>query len=130
MNCQYVHTPPPELYNGVGGELPVEEIDFAYMGPMIKAARTEANLTQDELAEQLGVTTRYIMAIENEGKCPALDVWFRLIRALHTSADAIVYPEGEVSKSEDEQLILMIRMLNSRDKAVIKTAVQSMLDNQ
>lgn len=108
----------------------MEEIDFAYMGPMIKAARTEANLTQDELAEQLGVTTRYIMAIENEGKCPALDVWFRLIRALHTSADAIVYPEGEVSKSEDEQLILMIRMLNSRDKAVIKTAVQSMLDNQ
>lgn len=108
----------------------MEEIDFAYMEPMIKAARTEANLTQDELAEQLGVTTRYIMAIENEGKCPALDVWFRLIRALHTSADAIVYPESEVSKSEDEQLIFMIRMLNSRDKAVIKTAVQAMLDNQ
>lgn len=101
----------------------MEEIDFAYMGPMIKAARTEASLTQEELAEQLGITTRYLMAIENEVKCPALDLWFRLIRALHTSADAIVYPE-------DEQLILMIRMLNSRDKAVIKTAVQAMLDNQ
>lgn len=123
QNCQYVHTSTPELYNGVGGELPVEEIDFAYMGPMIKAARTEASLTQEELAEQLGITTRYLMAIENEVKCPALDLWFRLIRALHTSADAIVYPE-------DEQLILMIRMLNSRDKAVIKTAVQAMLDNQ
>jgi len=108
----------------------VEDINFAYMGPMIKAARTEANLTQDDLAERLGVTTRYIMAIENEGKCPALDVWFRLIRTLHTSADAIVYPEDEVSKSEDEQLILMIRMLNSRDKEIMKTTVQAMLDNQ
>lgn len=120
----------PELYNGVGGELLVEDIDFSYMGPMIKAARTKADLTQDELAEQLGVTTRYIMAIENEGKCPALPVWFRLIRTLHTSADAIVYPEDEVSKFEDEQLILMIRMLNSRDKKIMKVTAQAMLDNQ
>ena len=108
----------------------MKEIDFTYMGPMIKAARTEANLTQDELAEQLGVTTRYIMAIENEGKCPALDLWFRLIRVLHTSADAIVYPEDNVSKSEGDQLLLMIRMLDSRDKEISKAAVQAMLDNQ
>lgn len=108
----------------------MEDINFAYMGPMIKAARTEADLTQDNLAERLGVTTRYIMAIENEGKCPALDVWFRLVRALHTSADAIVYPEEAIAKDEDEQLILMIRMLNSRDKEIMKTTVQAMLDNQ
>lgn len=108
----------------------MENIDFEYMGPMIKTARIDANMTQDELAERLGVTTRYIMAIENEGKCPALDVWFRLVRALHTSADAIVYPENTESEDEDEQLILMIRMLNSRDKKITKAAVQSMLDNQ
>ena len=108
----------------------MENIDFVYMGPMIKEARIKAELTQDELAERLGVTTRYIMAIENEGKCPALDVWFRLVRALHASADAIVYPEEKATRNEDEQLILMIKMLNSRDKEIVKATVQAMLDNQ
>ena len=106
----------------------MEEINFAYMGPMLKAARIKADLTQDELAERLGVTPRYIMAIENEGKRPALDVWFRLIRALHTSANAIVYQEDNAS--EVEQLTLMIRMLNSRDKKIISTTIEAMLDNR
>lgn len=107
----------------------MEKIDFTYMGAMIKKIRTDSNMTQDNLAEQLGVTPRYIMAIENEGKCPALDVWFRLIRVLHISADSIVYPENEISKTENTQLSLMIRMLNSRDKKIIQSAIQSMLDN-
>ena len=100
------------------------------MGPLIKVARLEAKLTQDELAERIGVTPRYIMAIENEGKCPALDVWFKLIRTLHISADTIVQPENSVTKYADEQLILMIRMLDSRNKQITKAAIQAMLDTQ
>lgn len=72
----------------------MENLNLGYMGAMLKEARLEARLTQDEVAERIGVTTRYLMAIENEGKCPALDVWFRLIRTLHLSADTIVYPEN------------------------------------
>ena len=108
----------------------VEKINFKYMGPLIKIARLDAKLTQDELAERIGVTPRYIMAIENEGKCPALDVWFRLIRTLHISADAIVYPENVTTKDDDEQLFLMIRMLDRKNKKITKAAVQAMLDNQ
>ena len=99
------------------------------MGPLIKVARLEAKLTQDELAERIGVTPRYIMAIENEGKCPALDVWFKLIRTLHISADTIVYPENSVTKDDDEQLILMIRMVDSRNKQItIAEKVSQILD--
>ena len=108
----------------------MEKINFKYMGPLIKIARLEAKLTQDELAERIGVTPRYIMAIENEVKCPALDVWFRLIRTLHISADSIVYPENSETKDDDEQLILMIRMLDYKNKRVTKAAIQAMLDTQ
>ena len=108
----------------------MNEIDFSYMGPILKNARIEVRLTQDELAERLGVTTRYIMAIENEGKGPALDVWFRLIRTLHISADSIVYPESNAEKEQDEQLLYMIRSLNSRDKKIAQATIQAMLDNQ
>lgn len=39
-------------------------------GQTIKYARIAAGMTQDALAEQAGVTPRYIMAIENENKHP------------------------------------------------------------
>lgn len=106
----------------------MENLNLDYMGPMLKAARLEAKLTQDEVAERVGITTRYLMAIENEGKCPALDVWFRLIRILHISADDIVYPENPSGKEQDEQFFYMIRSLNSRDKKIAQALIQSMLD--
>lgn len=118
----------PERYNGVGGELTVMKLDLSYIGPQLKQARLSANLTQEDVAEQLGVTARYVMAIENEGKCPSLDVCFRLIRILNISADAIVYPEKRISEGGDERLIRMIQMLNSRDKKIVYATAQKMLD--
>ncbi len=94
----------------------MEDLNLTYMGAMLKSARNEANLKQDVLSERVGITTRYLMAIENEGKCPALDVWFRLIRSLHISADDIVYLEKAADKAQNEQLLYMILSLNSRDK--------------
>lgn len=61
----------------------MENLNLSYMGPVLKDARLKSKLTQDKVAERVGITTCYLMAIENEGKCPALDVWFRLIRTLH-----------------------------------------------
>lgn len=53
------------------------------MEPMLKDSLLKVKLTQDEVTEQAGITTLYLMAIKNEGKCPALDVWFCLTQALH-----------------------------------------------
>ena len=100
------------------------------MGSLLKEARLKAKLTQDEVSERVGITTRYLMAIENEGKCPALEIWFRLIRTLHISADDIVYPENAVDKETDKHLLYMIRSLSSWDKTIAQSLIQSMLDNQ
>lgn len=108
----------------------MEELNLEYMGPLLKEARLKEKLTQDEVSDRVGITTRYLMAIENEGKCPALDVWFRLIRTLHISANDIVYPENATEKEMDEQLLYMIRSLNSRDKKIAQALIQSLLDNQ
>ncbi|MFZ2539050.1 MAG: helix-turn-helix domain-containing protein [Oscillospiraceae bacterium] len=44
----------------------------------IKNARHDAGLTQEALAEQAGVTTRHIMAIENKNSSPAWKCCLRL----------------------------------------------------
>ena len=62
---QYVLTSTPELYNGVGGERTVKDLNLDYMGPMLKDARLKVKLKQDEVDERVGITTRYLMAIEN-----------------------------------------------------------------
>lgn len=108
----------------------MEKLDLSYIGSVLKQARPSADMTQEELAERVGVTARYIMAIENEGKCPAPDKLFRLIRSLNISADLIAYPEQDLFESDDEQLLRMIQMLNSRDKSIIRAAVQKMLDSE
>ena len=48
-------------------------------GQTIKAARQTARLTQEELSEQVGITTRHIMAIENENKQPSMKVLIKML---------------------------------------------------
>jgi DNA-binding XRE family transcriptional regulator len=61
------------------------------LGQTIKKARQAAELTQDGLAECVGITGRYIMAIENENKQPSIEVLYKIIRALSIPADSIFF---------------------------------------
>lgn len=106
----------------------MEKIDFSYMGPILKQARLTAKMTQEDLAERVGHTARYTMAIENEEKGVSLDTLVKLIRALGISADVIAYPEREAADCDTEQLVRLIRLLNSRDRKILLAAVKQMLE--
>ena len=99
-------------------------------GQTIKDARLAAGLTQDALAEQTGITTRYIMAIENENKLPRVKVLFKLIRALKISADTIFYPEIQHADKKKEHIIHMIQLCDERDLQVVTATVKALLDTK
>jgi transcriptional regulator with XRE-family HTH domain len=69
------------------------------LGSVIKSARHAKQLTQCRLAEQLGITPRYLKAIENSGRKPSYDLLSRIIRELDIPADTVFYPEHEQWKS-------------------------------
>ena len=50
-----------------------------FFGTAIKNARMDCGLTQEALAEQAGISCRYLIAIENEGKIPKLHAVYWLI---------------------------------------------------
>jgi transcriptional regulator with XRE-family HTH domain len=127
-NCLYVPLSTPELYNGVGGEQPVEKLDLSYMGSIFKEARLAGNMTQ--LAEQVGKTARYIQAIENEERSVSIDTLIRLVRALGISADTVAYPDREMDNGETEQLIRCIRLLTIRDRKVLLASAKQMLETE
>jgi transcriptional regulator with XRE-family HTH domain len=99
-------------------------------GQIIKDARQAAGLTQDDLAEQSGVTTRYIMAIENENRQPSMKVLFKLIRALKISADTIFYPEIQHADKKKEHLIHMIQLCDERELQVAAATIRALLDTK
>lgn len=105
-----------------------EKLDISYMGPVFKKYRLAAKQTQEEVAEKVGITTRFLMALENEEKRPSLDILLRLVDVLNIPGDAILHPQLQTMDSEDEQLIRMMMRLTSRDKQIIRSTVLSMLE--
>lgn len=71
-----------------------------------------------------------VIALENESKRPGIDNLINLVRLLNIPDDAIFYPEQLKPDDADKQLFRMIQRLNSRDKEVIKAAIQKMLEQQ
>ena len=58
----------------------------------LKAARAALDLSQQELAERVGVSRQTINAIENNKYDPTLSLAFRLARELETTVDGLFFP--------------------------------------
>jgi transcriptional regulator with XRE-family HTH domain len=104
--------------------------DFDKLGSILKTARKNNNLTREQLAEKLGITSRYLMSVENENKKPSYSLLFRLIRELGISADAIFFPENEHTNAEIEHLTHLLGLCDERDLKVIKATVKALVDTK
>jgi transcriptional regulator with XRE-family HTH domain len=94
----------------------VHNIEHNRLGTLIKTARTNKGLTQEQLAEKIGIGARHLMGIENEGKSPSFEVLYSLIRELNISADSIFYPESDAC---DTKLAYLTRLLMHREEQEI-----------
>ena len=98
------------------------------LGGVIKTARLNKSLTQEQLSEKVGIGRRYLMAIENENRKPRFDVLSRLIRELGIPADEIFYPEREASDSEREQLVRMLYLCGSKEIRAVTALLDVLLN--
>lgn len=98
------------------------------LGDIIKEARQKANLKNEELAERLGISVRYLYRIENEDKKPSFDILYNLIRELSISPDTIFYPENASSDAEVEDLIRRLYKCDDRSIEVIKATANALIN--
>ncbi|NBW09101.1 MAG: helix-turn-helix domain-containing protein [Caulobacteraceae bacterium] len=61
------------------------------LGSRLKAVRTEAGLTQAELADRAGVSRKTINTVENGVFIPSTLLALSLARALETTVEALFY---------------------------------------
>lgn len=99
-------------------------------GDVIKTARQNKSITIESLAEKIGVTERYLYRLENEGKKPAYDVLFNIIRELSIDPDLIFYPEKAQMQEETDSLIRMLYQCDKRSLSIVAATLKAALENQ
>ena len=67
------------------------------LGNRLKVARAEHGLSQEQLADLVGVTRQTISAIETERYCPSALLAFLLARQLEKPVDELFFLKGEVT---------------------------------
>lgn len=76
------------------------------IGENLRKLRKEKGLKQNELGELAGISGAYISKIETENGDPTYSHIKRLVIALDTTADKLLFDEGEREPSVDLQIWL------------------------
>lgn len=88
--------------------------DIKESGKRIKELRKAEGLSQEDLADKMGVERSFISRIETGERGCSMDVAVRLVDVLHTSLDYLVFGEGieakEASKEMDEIIAQMVAL--------------------
>lgn len=76
------------------------EVDYKDIGTRIRKARKTAGLSQEKLAEAVGVGTTHISHIETGKVLPSMTVFIGLLNVLQISADEVVAGSLECSEPQ------------------------------
>ena len=105
-------------------------MDKKILGAAIKAARTENRITQEQLAEMVGVAPSHVKQLEAGNRSPSIEVLYKLSHALNLSVDQIFFPE---KTQVDQDLIYKIeRSLHNcsvHELRVIYSTISALKDN-
>ncbi len=79
-------------------------MDKKTLGAAIKTARLENRLTQEKLAEMVGIAPSHVKQIEAGSRSPSVEVLYKLARILNFSVDDVFFP----AKRDDRDLLYKI----------------------
>jgi len=60
------------------------------LGAILKKARADAGLSQEELAFRAGIDRTYVSQLENDKKSPTVQMLFRICEALNSSPARVI----------------------------------------
>ena len=99
---------------------------LSVLGARIKAARKERGLTQERLAEQVGLSTRHIAKVEKGGVNLSFEVLSTLVKALGVSVDAVFNPTSDEVEAEIQEITGLYRSCPEQGQRLILAAIRAM----
>ena len=105
------------------------KIQSKVFGQTVKRERKKAGLARREFAPMVGLSERYIAAIENEGQTTSYDTMQKLITTLGIDANSIFYPEraDAGSYTDMERVVRLVRRCGEKELGVVEAVVKAML---
>lgn len=91
------------------------------MGLRIKTQRKKMKFTQEEIAEQLGISVKHFSEVERGFAGLSIDNLIKLSNILNLSIDYIV--KGEANKSEWESALLMLHKVPKGKEHLFKELI-------
>jgi transcriptional regulator with XRE-family HTH domain len=80
-------------------------IDYKDVGSQIRAARLNRKMTQEKLADAVGVGVTHISHIETGNSIPSLQVFVDILNALDCSADQLLCLEAAQAEPQFNEWI-------------------------
>lgn len=108
----------------------MDRFDCKLFGQMVKNARIKKGWTREVLAEKVNLVPRYIMAIENQGQTPSLQVFYALVNIFNISVDRLFFD----SKTHHHYSVkrravnTLLDQLSDTELTVIEATIRGMLE--
>lgn len=93
--------------------------DITAIGARVKYTRLLRNITQEQLAEQAGISTSFMYGIESGKKHLSLKTLARISAALNESMDYLVFGNAELP-AHSESHIEVERLLSRYDENTVR----------
>ena len=84
------------------------DIPKTLFATLVKQGRMEMHLTQEALAEKLGISAAYLGDLERHKGGPSLELFCKTMQTLNISADDYVYPNQNKNNSTYDQLQVIL----------------------
>ncbi len=99
--------------------------DKIFIGKKIKQLRINANLSQLQLSEQIGMTEKNLSNIERGLQIPALNNFLRLLDVLNVSLSEFGVNFKNIENSDREELIKQIYLSDNKEISAYLTIIKT-----
>lgn len=98
------------------------------IGKRIKAARLNAKITQEELAERIGITAQFASEVESGRMGASLDTICKTALALGVTSDSLLFGERPEHTEAARELEAMLAPLEPELLPLIMQALRAQID--
>lgn len=98
------------------------------LGSVVRKSRKDKHLSQEALADKIGVCKRTIIEIENSSGNPKFEILCKLVRELDLPIYQVFYPEVFVNLDLQELLAEEIKTCTESEMKVILSVIRGLRD--
>lgn len=105
-------------------------IERGLLGNAIRQARINANISQEELAEKINISSTHLKHIESEHRKPSLDVLFEIAQTLSLSLDSLLFPPSSPKETITKNICLLLDKCTEQELNITLELISSLLRNR